>query len=478
MNKFYKKYRIAGNWINIMLLLTVLVPLVALSYYNHPSPADDYCFIDTVFKVGWVGGMKAYYLGWTGRYFGIFLNHSNPLLFHSVTGFKVLPVVLLAAFVFALYSLFRHLTPTLSRMAHLGFAGVVFFLFVLQMASVVEAFYWMAAFVTYTVPNILTLFWVVLVLRWYRQDNQSARILPGLLSLLLIFCAIGCSETNLLVVILLLGGWCSYRLIFHRKMDVLMAASVVVAAMSCYFLFASPGNSIRLGGNPMSKDLVFSATSSFKMLLKLTYGWIIRTPLILFSFAWLFVLSRLSEGARNYFAVPVWFAFLLFIGVLASQLFPSYYGVGIDPTPRVINCVYLYFLIGWFYLIGVVFHYVVKGGTSRFDLSMVRYGIFYTFLSLAIVFTFVRSKNVRMIYTDLLKGKAAAYDKEVFERYALVKNSKEAVVYLPALVNLPESIFVLNEDIKTNPQHWWNKCMAGYFGKEAIYMTEKRSEQK
>ena len=83
-----------------------------------------------------------------------------------------------------------------------------------------------------------------------------------------------------------------------------------------------------------------------------------------------------------------------------------------------------------------------------------------------------------MIYTDLLKGKAAAYDKEVFERYALVKNSKEAVVYLPALVNLPESIFVLNEDIKTNPQHWWNKCMAGYFGKEAIYMTEKRSEQK
>ena len=131
MNRFYRKYRTVGNWINIGLMIAVLVPLLALAYYNHPSAADDYCYIDTVFKIGWFEAMKLYYTTWTGRYSGIFLNHSNPLLFHSITGFKVLPVVLIAATIFALYSLFRHLTPTLSRVAHLGFAGVVFFLFVL-----------------------------------------------------------------------------------------------------------------------------------------------------------------------------------------------------------------------------------------------------------------------------------------------------------------------------------------------------------
>jgi hypothetical protein len=168
--------------------------------------------------------MKLYYTGWTGRYFGIFLNHSNPLLFHSIIGFKVLPVLLIGATIFSFYSLFRHLTPTLSRIAHIGFAGVVFFLFVVKMAGTSEAFYWMAGFVTFTVPSILTLFWIVLVLRWYRQDTQSAKILVGFLAGFLVFASIGCSEPNLLTMVLLIGAWWVYRLLYHRKVDGFMVA--------------------------------------------------------------------------------------------------------------------------------------------------------------------------------------------------------------------------------------------------------------
>src|SRR5690606_35023452 len=126
MNRFYRKYRVVGNWANILLMLTVLVPLLALSYFNHPSPADDFCYIFTVFKIGWFEAMILYYTESTGRYCGIFLNHTSPLLCHSIVGFKVLPVILLLGMLFALYSLFRPLTPTLPRLAHLGFAGVVF----------------------------------------------------------------------------------------------------------------------------------------------------------------------------------------------------------------------------------------------------------------------------------------------------------------------------------------------------------------
>ena len=471
MNKFYRKYRIFGNWVNILLLISVILPLFALSYYNHPSPADDYCYIDTVFKYGWFEAMNYYYSGWTGRYFGIFLNHSNPLLFHSVNGFKVLPVVLLSGLVFALYSLFRHLTPTLSRLAHFGFAGVVFFLYMLKMASISEAFYWMAAFVTYTVPNIFTLLWIVLVLRWYRQDKQSGKISVGIISALLLFCVIGSSETNLLIMILLVGAWWVYRLLFHRKADGLMIATLAVTALSCYFYFTSPGNQARIGGNPLGGNVVFSFVSSFKKLAVLSFDWVFRTPLILFSFAWLIVLSRLSTGARNYFSVPVWYAVLLYVGILAAQLFPSYYGVGIEPTPRVINCVYLFFLIGWFYIIGVIFHYFKRKFVSGFVFSMPRYGLAYVVLAVAAGFSFYQSPNIRLIYGDLLRGKAAAFDIEMKARYALLENSKEAVVYLPPIYAKPLSIFY-DDDIKTSKDHWWNKCMAGYFGKEAIYLKE------
>jgi hypothetical protein len=471
MNKFYRKYRVFGNWINIMLMISVLLPLVFLSYYNHPSPADDYCYIDTVFKYGWLEAMNYYYSGWTGRYFGIFLNHTNPLLFHSVAGFKILPVVLLGGVVFALYSLFRHLTPTLSRLAHLGFAGVVFFLYLLKMSSISEAFYWMAAFVTYTIPNILTLLWVVLVLRYYRQDNPTARIVAATGSAFLIFAVIGSSETNLLIMVLLIGAWWGYRLLFHRKVDGFMMAMLAVTALSCYLYFSSPGNQARIGGNPLGGNLVFSFVSSFKKLGLLTLDWVLRTPLLLFSLGWLVVLSRLSTGARNYFSVPVWYAVLLYIGVLSAQLFPSYYGVGIEPTPRVINCVYFFFLIGWFYIIGVLYHYFKKGQAGRLDFSFYRYGILYVLLGVSSFLAFYSSENVRLVYTDLLKGTASEFDREMNSRYELLRTSKEDVVYLPAIKSKPLSIFY-DDDIKTEKDHWWNKCLAGYYGKKAVIVSK------
>jgi hypothetical protein len=197
---------------------------------------------------------------------------------------------------------------------------------------------------------------------------------------------------------------------------------------------------------------------------------------LFFSLAWMVVLSRLSDGARNYFSIPVWYAVLLYIGVLAAQLFPSYYGVGIEPTPRVINCVYFFFLIGWFYIIGVVFHYFKTRKINLVNFTTARYAVVYVILIISIALSFVRSTNVRMIYTDLLRGKAAAFDKEMYSRYALLKNSKEDILYLPPIHSKPMSIY-LDDDIKTDNNHWWNKCTAGYFGKKAIYMKDTKGGQ-
>ena len=452
-------------------MAVVLAPLLVLSYYNHPSIADDYCYIDTVFKYSWLEAMNFYYSGWTGRYFGIFLNHSNPLLFHSVIGFKVLPVLLLSAFIFALYSLFRHLTPTLSKLAHLGFAGIVFFMFVTKMASIVEAFYWMAAFVTYTIPNILTLFWIVLVLRWYRQDTQSAKLFVSVLSGFLIFAIIGCSETNLIVIMLLILAWCFYMVVFHRRFDGFMISMLVTGVVSCYIFFASPGNAARIGGNPLGGNFSFSLISSFQKLGVLVYEWVFTTPLLFFTILWLVVLSRLSKGARNYFSIPVWFAVLLYIGIESAQLFPSYYGVGIEPTPRVINCVYFFFLIGWFYVSGVIFHYFNSKYGYVLNLSKGRFTLICGIAALSVTLSFYQSNNVKVLYSDILKGRAAAFDKENYERYNLLKTSKERVVYLPELSIKPQTLFV--DDIKTDKTHWWNKCLAGYYGKDTVYVIEQ-----
>ena len=253
-----------------------------------------------------------------------------------------------------------------------------------------------------------------------------------------------------------------------------MVAMMVTALVSCYFYFSSPGNQARLGGNPLGGNVLFSVISSFKKFGVLAYDWVLKGPLLFFTVLWLVILSRLSKGARNYFSIPAWFAILLFIGVVTAQLFPSYYGVGIEPTPRVINCVYFFFLIGWFYVMGVIFHNFNLSETRIFDISRTRYAVIYCITILSVALSFYRSNNVRIMYTDIIKGRAAAFDKENYERYELLKNSREKVVYLPALKIRPSSLYV--DDITLNQKHWWNKCLAGYYGKEAVIMVNEHVE--
>jgi hypothetical protein len=469
MNKLFNTYRMAGNALNTLLLAAVLIPLIVLSLYNHPSAADDYGYIDTVFRFGWLEAMHYYYTGWTGRYFGILLNHTNPLLFHSVLGFKILPILLLLGLVGSLYLLIRQLTPTLSRGAHLGFAGVVFFLYILQLSSLAEAFYWMAAFVTYTLPSILTFIWVVVVLRWYRLE--TLRILTGIFAGFLVFAIIGSSETNLLTILLLIAAMWGYRLLFHREIDGLMIGLMLVAIFSSYLYFTAPGLSVRLGGNPLGGNIPLSVLNAFRKLAQLVAGWLIRSPLLLFTAAWMLVLARCTPQARTYFTVPFWYVFLLYIGILSAQLFTSYYGIGIDPTAREINCVYLFFLVGWFYTTGVLLH-TLSGRVPLPGISASGQGVLLIVLVAGTVFAFYKNPNIRMIYSDWLSGKAAAYNTELYRRYDLIKNTRQSVVYLPALENKPQSLFV--DDIKEDKNHWWNKLMAGYFQKEAIYLISDK----
>ncbi|HEV7348870.1 DUF6056 family protein [Telluribacter sp.] len=468
MNNLYTKYRVVGNWLNLALLGSVLLPLVVLSLYNHPSPADDYCYIDTVFNWGWLGAMHWYYIGWSGRYFGILLNHSNPLLFGWVEGFKVLPLLLLVGLTGSMYLLVRQLTPTLSRLGHAGFAGVLFFLYMLNLASIAEAFYWTAGFVTYTIPNILTLYWIVVVLRWYRLETRSMQIATGIFVGFLAFAIIGSSETNLVILAALIAGWWGYRLLFQRTWDGLMVSTAVVALFSCFLYARAPGNKIRMGGDTLSGNIPLSITSSFQKLAELTLDWF-SLPLLLFSLAWVLLLARMSPQARTNFQVPLWYPVLLWLGLLVVQLFPAYYGIG-SPAPRIINCVYLFFLVGWFYNLGVLTDYLLRRYSFAVKVPDWGYLALITALAITILGTFYGNINTRLLYKDWLSGKAAAFDREMYQRYDLIKASPDSVLYLPLLQNQPYTLFV--EDIRPDSTYLWNKCLASYHGKKDIYSKE------
>ncbi|MFN8343797.1 MAG: hypothetical protein U0X91_02265 [Spirosomataceae bacterium] len=460
---------------NVGLLTVGLLPLLALAFYNHPSPVDDYCYIDTVFKYGYFEAMNYYYTGWTGRYFGILLNHSNPLIIKWAGGFKVLSFVLISGVAGSLYLLIRELFPNRSRLSTAGLTGGLFFLLVLKIMSIVEAFYWMAAFVTYTVPNILTVYWLVVMLRWYRLPEGTLKKLTAVWAGFLVFAVIGSSETNLTIMVLLVAGWFGYQLVIHRKWDWFAVFLIGVTAFSCYIFFTSPGNAQRLGGNPEGRNFTLSTVQSLKMLVKLAVDWVFRTPLLVFTSLWIAVLPAVfkMEGRVNrYFSAPIWTTALAYFGILFVQIFPSYYGIGIEPAPRVINSVYFYFLIGWFYNVAVLVKYLYEKnglGAQKWYLPPSIKAV----LALLILVSALFSQNLRMLYGDWLRGRAAAYDAALKERYAYIEKTPGDTVYVAPLTSRPQSLYM--DDANPNPNHWWSKCMGGYFGKKAVVLKQTES---
>jgi hypothetical protein len=457
------------NLFNVGLLIVVLIPLLALACYNHPSPVDDYCYIDTVFKYGYFEAMNFYYTGWTGRYFGILLNHSNPLILNWPGGFKLLSFILVLGLTGSLYTLVKELFPKWSRLGALGLVGGLLFLFILKIASIAEAFYWMAAFVTYTVPNALTFYWLAVMLRWYQLPTGLFKNLTAVLAGFLVFAVIGCSETNLTIMVLLVAGWWGYQLVINRTWDWFAVFLVVVAAVSCYIFFTSPGNILRMSGNPEGRNIPFSALQSIKQLARLSIDWFSRTPLVVFTILWIALLPKIFTNPKTsgYFAVPLWVAILGYFGILFVQIFPSYYGIGIEPAPRVVNSIYLYFLLGWFYTVAVLVQYFYKNdylGAEKWYLPPSIKGV----LAVLIVVSALFSQNFRMIYGDWLRGRAAAYDTELKERYEYITKTPGDRVYVEPLKARPQSLFL--EDANSNPQHLWSRCMGGYFGKKEVVL--------
>lgn len=467
MNKSVTNLQKISNWFAVVLLLIAIIPLLVLSGFNHPSPVDDYCYIDTVFKYSWLEAMHFYYTGWTGRYFSIFLNHTNPLLFHWFGGFKVIPPVLILGTVVSIFLFFKRTLQQKSISVALTVTGSITFLYIMALPSAAEAFYWMAAFSTYTFANIFTIFWIIGVVSRYNTASQSSRKRMEWITYFFVFAIIGSSETNLLIICLLIGSWWLYRLVYDREIDSYMIITVLLATVCLLFFFLAPGNTARLGGNPLSGDIMTSAIASFRKLAQLLWNWSSQTPLLFFSVIWWLILDKTTLRTSYYLNAPIWLSLLLYIGILTAQLFPSYYGIGIEPTPRVINCVYLFFLLGWFFNIALIKSFAVKqhlGIPTRFLVVIAILALLFHARNYA-VYT---NNSLTVLYSDWLDGKAAAFDSEMNKRYEMILASDEGEITLPAIKNRPQSLYV--GDI--GDSHWWVKCTSGYFGKDVIHITD------
>ncbi|MEZ0543043.1 DUF6056 family protein [Fibrella arboris] len=444
------------------------MPILALSWFNHPSAADDYCFADTAIRYGFWQAQQYYYDGWTGRYFSNFLVHGSPLVWGWYGGYKFIPALMATAWVWAAYlfivDLLRSIVPPDSiRRVSLTIAGTLFGAYILILPSVVEAFVWMASITVYTVPTALMLYWGAVLIRWYRQSPGTLHRLTGLWAAVLIFMIVGCGETHMLLLISILIAIFTYRLLVQRQLDKQLLGLLVVAFVSSWLVFRAPGNAVRMSGGAAGGDLAGGLWLSVKWLARNIPGQFLKTPILLLSPIWMMVGSHyLHQTGRlaSFLRIPLWYSVPVVAGLLLATVLPSFYATQ-TLTLRAINVTYAVFLFGWFFVITSQLPH------SRFNARAIPPFWLLGLAGLWVVISLVLSQPLKQLYSDLLRGKAATYDREMAARHQYLVRAKPAdTLRLAPLTVYPPSLFL--EDIRTDPTHWWNRCQSGYYHHKTI----------
>lgn len=454
------------------LFLAVFVPILFLSYYNHPSAADDYCFADTAVHYGFWQAQKYYYDGWTGRYFSNFIVHGTPLVWGWYQGFKFIPALLAIGWLLAAYALISEWAgrldlPENSRQrTQLYLTSLLFFLYILILPNLAEAFVWTASAAVYTVPTALMMYWGAVVLRWKRQLAGTLQTLTGIWASVLVFLIVGCGETHMLLIISLLLAILLFRFVQNRQFDRQLLLQLVVALVSGWLVFRAPGNAIRMQGGAAGGDLVGGLMQSLVWLGKNVPRWFVQTPILPLSALWALLGVGLlakhtvpNRQTSSLFRVPLWYGTLVLFGLLLATVLPSFYATQFL-TNRAINVTYAVFLWGWLFLLTTQLPRFSRFGTT----TPPRWLVVVTALWIGI--STVRSLPMRRLYTDLFRGDAAQYDRELTARQQLLSQSSADTLRVAPLSVYPSSLFM--EDIRTDPTHWWNRCQSGYYGHKVI----------
>jgi hypothetical protein len=462
------------SYISIFLIalgIYTIAPFLLLNIYNHPS-ADDFSFAVRDIQQDYFSVMRQYYNSWTGRYFStITLFRINPMIYGSLSGYKVLSfvlMILLTGNIFlCLHTAFKQ---RLSNTRLLALVSLLLCLYLLLIPSPAEGFYFFATYATYQFPNILILLTLALLYHFFQTENSSVKIVSIGITALLCIGMIGSNEMSLILtfttlLLIVIANW--NNPIYRPYLIFLFTVCVI----SCLVAILAPGNYARMSEHPNASRFLWSVVYSAFLTMLTFYRWLvpILAASIIYVFYFGFPLADKNKQSRL-FNIDLRFATSYFLGTIFLMYFAFAWSTGERATPRVENVICFFFVFGWFYLLQVALHTYAHLLQHERLLSRVVPAV----ASLILVLnTLSIDNNISTAYIDLLSGKATAYDEALNQRYALLTASDCDECEVEPLPAIPKTIYF--SDILEGPQNndmWINKGFADYWQKAAVHLSE------
>jgi len=437
-----------------------IFPFLLISFYNNPS-ADDFCYNYKSNTLGFWNTQLYVYNNWNGRYFSTAVLSIKSLVSEPFFVYRLIPVILLGSLFFSIYQLSSLIFVNLKRRDFYILTFYCFIIYLIQMPSVSQGFYWLAGAVNYQISNILTIGFVYFLIKLLNTNKRIYLLLSIFFAILII----GSNETSMLLFDFLIGIIFIYKYLHHKKINYSLFIILLFAIIFSLIVIKSPGNTLRASNFQDEHELFSAVFNTVIAAINHLMKWI---PIIIIS---IFIFydyfnTKINAYKPTIFNINPIFAFFVVFSIPFIGFFPGYWIMGNSPPLRTINVIYFYFLIGFIYLSFVLFFKLKKHNKNFISFSIwVKY-----FLMVIILISMINKNNIRTAYSNLLSGSAYRYNLELINRYELIRNNNKDTCYVPKLISKPATIYF--DDITNDSNNWNNECYAKYWNSKPILIKE------
>ena len=486
----------------VALLVAALIPMVAISAFDH-SYADDWHYAVDVHAAleaggGVLGALSTAlqvaadtFFSWQGTYSAIVLMALQPGVFGEQLyglGAVMIMVSLVLSTGYLGSVLMRDLLKA-DRASWIAVSAAVLLLQTQLLPSPVEGFWWYNSAVYYTFFHALMLVMIGLALRLLRGGSHRHRftragsVARSLGLAVLTFIVGGGNFVTGLVSVLLFGGFALAAIAFAPRRAATVFPAFLVLVAGFVVSMSAPGNAIRQATQFPDAGAGVAATLARSALAGVEYAvlWTNGLMVLVLAIA-LPVLVRAAARSGHAFRYPgvvLGASLVLFM----ASFTPTFFSMGTAGPGRVQNIRYDLFVL----LVFVCVTWLAGWVSRKLPAAPVlagRLGIlscpraFAAYAgSLVLVlalFTGALAADERHVddivsisaATSLANGVAEEYDEQIWERIALIEQSDRADVEVPFITQAPKVLFM--GDIHDNMDTYINYRLAQWYGKESI----------
>jgi hypothetical protein len=465
----------------LILLALLVLPFLLLCIFIHPS-ADDYILTADTWRDGIFGHSVKVYFEWSGRYFATFIFSLNPLVFGWYTGYKLLPIFLLALFYYGIYYLIKNIlnNETSAVRQHL-ISLIIFLVFLNNIPSPSECIYWMSASLTYFLPSALMLILSGLIIKsTYSEEHKSKNIV---LIVLLSIIITGSNEVHMILLFIASSLLCVYSLITKKKIKKVHLIFWITVLLATLIVICAPGNYSRMSLFKGNADIIFSFKLSILAFIKISVKLIQDPAFIIVTMVMIACLPGLRKNKRflDIIKLSPFYTFPISIIIIFCFYFVVTYSTGLNPALRIHNTVMLIFIFLWFFNIAILHNYLLSKNKIMLIevpptlINLIAVGAFILTIT---QFSKVPGKEI-VCEGDIFRAgydlifNAPAYNQEMNERNKLIEHAiKEGRRYIevPPIKTKPLSIFFI--DITKETDNWINYSASEYFGLDSIKLKK------